>query len=420
MSETPGSRTRLSSSLAACVWVPLFALRSEEQRRPELAAYPTALLSPEDTRRVWQVSKIARRAGVRAGMTVGQAVGLCPSIKLCEPDPIYYDEQFSSLLSALIEVSPIIEPIELGRVFVGVDGLEKLHGPAELQVKAIKRALDHGITHRPAVLPPYRLGWARGKFAAWVAATKADPGAATIVSDAERAGFLAAQSISVLPIDPATHRRLRLLGIATLGDFARLPRVAVVSQFGGNGHRLWLMAAGSEVDPVVGRETPEPIISEIDFPTPTADRTTLEHALDRLVENALRNPRRTGWRVLQVCARAQLEYGASWLTRITLKTPAAERDNIAAPLKTRLEQVALNGAVETLAIEFTDFVRGTDDLQLFARDAASSARAGRQRALRRAVREIKSRFTSSLYHVIEVHPQSRIPERRYALIDYEP
>jgi DNA polymerase-4/protein ImuB len=108
------------------------------------------------------------------------------------------------------------------------------------------------------------------------------------------------------------------------------------------------------------------------------------------------------------------------MTRITLKNPTAERTHITAPLKTRLEQVALNGAVEALAVEFTDFVRGTGELQLFARDAASSARAGRKRALRRAVREIKSRFSSSLYHVIEVQPQSRIPERRYALIDYEP
>ena len=412
---------RLSSSLAVCIWIPLFALRSEEQRRrPELSLCPTALLSPEDTRRIWQVSQVARRAGVRGGMTVGQAVGLCPSIKLCKPDPVYYDEQFSNLLAALIKVSPIIEPAELGRVFLGVDGLEKLYGPPEKQVAAIRGALDHGTTYRPTALPPYRLGWARGKFIAWVAATRAKPGEAVLIPDAERTDFLATQPIGVLPIDPSTHRRLRQLGITTLCDFARLPQGAVVSQFGSYGRRLWLMACGADTDPVVGRETPEPIITAIGFPTPATDRTTLEHALDRLVVKALRHPQRTGWRVLQVRVRAQQEHGASWVTRVTLKNPTAELDHITAPLKVRLEQLALNGAVETLAVEFTDFARGTDDLQLFARDAASSARAGRQRALRQAVREIRSRCRSSLYHVIEMHPQSRIPERRYALIDYEP
>lgn len=413
-----GGEARLSSSLAVCIWIPLFALRSEEQRRgPELSLCPTALLSPEDTRRIWQVSQVARRAGVRGGMTVGQAVGLCPSIKLCEPDPVYYDEQFSNLLAALIKVSPVIEPAELGRVFLGVDGLEKLYGPPEKQVDAIKRALDHGTAYP---LPPYRLGWARGKFIAWVAATRAKPGEVVVIPDAERADFLATQPIGVLPIDPRTHRRLRQLGITTLRDLALLPQGAVVSQFGSYGRRLWLMACGADIDPVVGQETPEPIITAIDFPTPATDRTTLEHALDRLVAKALRHPQRTGWRVLQVCARAQQEHGASWMTRLTLKNPTAELDRITAPLKVRLEQLAPNGAVEILAVEFTDFVRGTDDLQLFARDAASSARAGRRRALRRAVREIRSRCRSSLYHVIEMQPQSRIPERRYALIDYEP
>jgi hypothetical protein len=370
-------------------------------------------------------------------MTVNQAVGLCPSIKLCEPDPVHYDEQFSKLLLALSDVSPVIEPEELGRAFVGVDGLEKLYGPVQHQVEAIKRALigpggraaERGsATFRPSAVPPFRpgwegvarLGWGNGKFAAWVAATKAKPGEATIVADAERTDFLAAQPIAVLPIDASTHRRLRQLDITRLGDLARLPQVAVVSQFGREGRRLWSLARGTTIDPVIGRATPEPIVADIDFPTAATDRTTLHNALGLLVERALRHPKRTGWRVLQVRARARQENGASWITCITLKDPSAEPDRITAPLATRMDQVPITGAVESLAVEFTDFVRGTDELQLFARDAASSARAGRQQALRRAVREIKAKFNASLYHVIAVHPHSRIPERRYALIDYEP
>ncbi len=78
-------------------------------------------------------------------------------------------------------------------------------------------------------------------------------------------------------------------------------------------------------------------------------------------------------------------------------------------------------AVERLTVEFCSFAPGTTALQLFARDANAAARAGRQRALRYAVQEIKLRLRRSpLYHIIEVQPWSRIPERRYALIDYEP
>ena len=79
------------------------------------------------------------------------------------------------------------------------------------------------------------------------------------------------------------------------------------------------------------------------------------------------------------------------------------------------------GAVEHLAVEFLGFARGTDELQLFARDATSAARVGQRRALHAAAHEIKDRFKRPLlYHVVEVQPWSRIPERRYALIGFEP
>src|SRR5439155_1514969 len=157
----------------------------------------------------------------------------------------------------------------------------------------------------------FRVGWGKGKFVAWVAATRAKPGGALIVPPGEEGKFLAAQPVAVLPLDPDAHRRLRQLGLRTLGQLAPLPEEAVVSQ----------------------------------------------------------------------CA----------------------------------------GAVERLVVEFTAFAPGTAELQLFARDAGAAARAGQRRALRSAVQEITLRLKRPmLHHVIEVQPWSRLPERRYALIDYEP
>jgi DNA polymerase-4/protein ImuB len=104
-----------------------------------------------------------------------------------------------------------------------------------------------------------------------------------------------------------------------------------------------------------------------------------------------------------------------------LKDPSADRERIAAPLCAKLEMTPPTGAVQRLVVEFTDFVRGTDELQLFARDAAAAARAGRVGALRSAAREMVARMRRTmLYRIVEVQPWSRLPERRYALIAYEP
>src|SRR2546422_1604839 len=319
MPRTP----RLTSDTAACCWIPLFALRCETARRPELASLPLALLAPDDTRRLWQVAPLARRAGVKPGMTVSQAIGLCPGLKLCEPDPVHYDEQFARLVAALVTVSPVVEPVEVGRVFVGTDGLEGLYGAPEGIVEAIQmRSAECGMRNvlnaecgmrnaeckgkrREANDPSlkfrtphseFRIGWGRGKFVAWVAATRAKPGEAVIVPVGGEAKFLASQPLAVLPLDPDTHRRLLQLGVKTLGALVALPEEAVVSQYGGPGRRLWRLAAGLVSEPGGGRGVPEPVVGALTVFTPVGGRGPLAPAPDKLIHRALGDPPRSRWR----------------------------------------------------------------------------------------------------------------------------
>ncbi len=450
-------RRDLVSDHAVCVWFPLFALRAEERRNSDLGGKPIALLSSEDTRRLWQISPRARHVGVKTGMTVSQAIGLCPALTLLEADPVHYDELFSRLLLKLSDVSPVVEPVELGRVYVGVDGLEKLIGEPEEVLGVIDGALraawmgddergsrgqrrrwgkgrqqgaargSKGQDYRRTAIPPakrgvvWRMGWARGKFPSWVAATRAKPGEPVIISDDRLNEFLETQRIGALPLDPDTHRRLWQLGLRILGDLISLPEQAVVSQFGREGRLAWRLATGTIVEPVIGKEAPPSVMAAMDFPTPIADQSILANTICKLTDQALRHPRRAGWRVRSVRARATLEHGSSWMIDVVLKDPSANRKHIATPLITKLEQTPPTGAVEHLAVEFTAFVRGTKELQLFARDAAAAARTGQRRALRWAAHEIKTRLKRSmLHHIVEVHPWSRIPERRYALIDFDP
>ena len=221
-----------TSLSAACVWIPLFPLRCEEARHEGLSVLPAALLAPDTTRKLWQVSSIARHAGVKPGMTVSQAIGLCPTLRLIEPDPVHYDEQFASLLAALGEVSPVVESVELGLVYVGVDGLEGIYGSSEGIVSAIMscvRRATCGVAIDSSFSNAARLGWGAGKFTAWVAASRAKPSEAIVVPVGAEQSFLASQPIAVLPLDPDTHRRLR-----QLNDFGAWRRKRLRSE------QIWL------------------------------------------------------------------------------------------------------------------------------------------------------------------------------------
>jgi hypothetical protein len=152
----------------------------------------------------------------------------------------------------------VIEPAELGRAYVGVDGLEGLYGKPERVMAAIAAAAGEAAEDFVTVSPASaaRLGWGRGKFTAWVAATRAKPGEFVIIADGGRQAFLAAQPVAALPLDADTHRRLYQLGLKTLGDLTALPEAAVTSQFGRLGRLVWRLAAGLVTDPVTSPSPP--------------------------------------------------------------------------------------------------------------------------------------------------------------------
>jgi hypothetical protein len=275
--------------------------------------------------------------------------------------------------------------------------------------------------HRAPRTFDFRLGWGKGKFVSFVAATRAKPGEAVLVPPGREVAFLSDQPVALLPLEPDLHRRLRLLGLRTLGQLAALPEAAVTAQFGRAGTRAWRLATGRAVEPVVGRPSPEPVTATVAFFAPVAEHDRLKHAAAQLVERALRHPRRIGWRVQVARLVAGIERGGSWVALANFKDPSADRDRIVRPFAQRLEQTPPAGAVVRLTVEFLAFSPGTAELQLFARDASAAARAGQLRALRSAAREIALRLKRPmLSRVVEVDPWSRLPERRYALIDFEP
>jgi len=422
-------RARRGSRTALCLWLPTFELRLELVRLPELDSTSVALLSPgENTRRtVWQVSERAHLSGVRPGQLVSRAISMCPSLTLLEPDPDHYDTAQDSLLEAMNELSPIIEPAGRGRIFVGMDGLARLYGSPPNQIERIQGAL-FGIFPRPLVAAT-RIGWAPGKFGAWVAAVEAGPGAPRIVDDTALPTFLADRPAASLPVDETILGRLDRLGIETLGALAEFPPAALVAQFGEIGKRAHGWASGKRIDPVRPHHRPRPIRSSLEFPDPVGQVETLHGGLKRLVERTLTRPERRGRSVGAVRTIARLEGGGSWTMESVLRDPTADAEKIAYVLRSRMSVSPPTRAVEALIVEFYEF--GPPGLQkdLFGRSEAS----GREESwrpletgsvpdsLRRAVQELKLKIGySPLYRVVEIDPWSRIPERRHALLNFDP
>ena len=428
-SSLPSSSPLPGSREALCVWLPTFELRLELVRTPELDATSVALLSPgEGTRRtLWQVSERGSEAGVRPGQLVSQAISLCPSLTLLEPDPAHYDAAQEEMVECLMALSPVVEPAGRGRVFVGMDGMERLHGPPSRQVAVALQALLE-IFPRPLVAAT-RVGRAAGKFGAWVAAARARAGKPVLVPDSDLPAFLASCPVSVLPVDPLMIQRLERLGINRLEGLLSLPEPALVGQFGAEGRRARSWATGRRLDPVRPLHRPRPIRVSLDFPAPAGRTEALHGALDRLLEKALARPARRGRSVLGVRLRARLEGGGSWSAEVVLREASAGKESLAFPLRARMGLSPPQRAVERLTVELFQFGAASTQTGFFerkeegGRETASVAldEGAVPHALKEAVRELKLKLGySPLYRVVEVDPWSRIPERRYALLNFEP
>ena len=422
-------RISTGSRQALCLWLPTFELRLELVRSPELDSTSVALLSPgESTRRiVWQVSERAHVAGVRPGQLVSQAVSLCTSLTLLEPDPAHYDAAVDTMLEVLTELTPIVEPAGRGRVFLGTDGLGRLFGSPP---RLIDRALRSLFRVFPSPLvAATRAGMAPGKFGAWVAAASACSGTPVIVSETELERFFARCPVGALPIDSLVHQRLERLGIHTLGDLRRFPEPSLVAQFGDDGRSALAWATARRIDPVRPWHRPRPVRVSLEFPNPVGMTETLHGALDRLAERALSRSARRGRSVTGVRLGAHLEGGGSWFVETVLREPTSERERIAAPLRAKMAIAPPPKAVETLLLELTSFGAPSAQTGLFDRRDENGRAAGGQdfaagevpASLRDAVKELKLRLGHSpLYRVVEVDPWSRIPERRHALLSFDP
>src|SRR5438270_11448857 len=125
--------------MIACLLIPGFPLRAALAARPSLSLRPAALAPVEGTEPlIGPVTAAAEAAGVRPGMRLGEALAMCPSLVLVEPDPAGAERDWEAILLRLEDAGIAVAPVEPGCAFFETRGVERLYGGVE---PVLKRAL---------------------------------------------------------------------------------------------------------------------------------------------------------------------------------------------------------------------------------------------------------------------------------------
>ena len=340
-------------------------------------------------------------------MPLQEALSRCKVAALVQADEPYYRTIFHRVIESLSQRSPLVEKADLGCAYVGVDGLEAMYGDEARLVASLLQARTPDFNAR--------VGLARGKFPAYIAAVLSGGGQATRVPE-NVAGFLKGLYIDLLPISWENKVRLHRFGLHTIGQLASLSIGSVQAQFGPEGRMAWELANGTDNSRLLPHKPEETVSESLTFPSPTTTLYAIQSAVELLLGRAFANPALRGRHVRTADLESMVLRKPSWTRHFAFKEAVNSKDKALSALKASLETVDLPGALEDMRLTLSG-ITGEFGIQ-----AGLFPDMRRQEQLRESMKQLEARLRSRppIFQVRDVEPWSRIPERRQALVQFDP
>ena len=254
---------------------------------PSLAGQPIAVGGPPPRGIIAAASYAVRAFGVRSAMPTGEALRLCPRLRLIPPDRPLYRRLHDDMRAVTDRLFPATEWSSIDEFYADTTDLQTRHpDPAALAQLVRQSILDAtGLTCTVAV--------ATGKTVAKIAADAAKPDGFAIVEPRQEARFLFPQPLRALPgIGPKTGERLESFGITTIGGLLDPQWDRMLARlFGARLSWIRALAQGEDHEPVVADRESKSASHETTFEHDTRDRTFLENVLRGFLRTLARDLR---------------------------------------------------------------------------------------------------------------------------------
>ena len=272
------------------------------------------------------------------------------------------DQLHTRALATLRALLPHVGIVAPGIYACDLSGTERVLGaPSRVARKILERLarVDAPAAVAVAVTP----------FAARVAAERTADGDVRLVSEPRE--YLAPLPIEVLPIDPKLVDELGLLGMRSVGDFAALPRGAVLERFGRGAARAHALARAEDEERVHADPPPKRIHARRLWDDPLASREQLVFALRTAIEEISAALAIDGLAALRIAVRLQREDVEPLRLERAILPPTRESAALLRSVRWALEERAHLGRIVGCLVEVREAepARGRQ-IGLFAADGA--------------------------------------------------
>ena len=260
----------------------------EIRDNPSLAGLPVVVGgSPNGRGVVSAASYEARKYGVFSAMSAAQAIRLCPNAIFIKPRMDYYAAISKQIRNIFHEFTSLVEPLSLDEAFLDVGGSERLFGNAESIAKQIKTRISDELNLIASA------GVAPNKFLAKLSSDLDKPDGLVVVPENRVEEFLAPLEVNrVWGVGKQTEKKLRLLGVKTIGHLQAISRQTLKSSFGLNSEHFWRLSRGLDTRPVVPDRDAKSISHETTFSSDISDAEALMAWTFELTDQVARRMRR--------------------------------------------------------------------------------------------------------------------------------
>ncbi len=273
-----------------CAFIPGLSLQALLRERPDLdpaapiGVYPAE--EPSARARLSAVNRAAAALGLHAGLGLPRARAIGPGAVLAPCTPAARELLFARARAAAETVAPAVEPGPAGVLYADLSDVRSLYGGEHGAAAALQAAL------RRAGIEGW-IGVAGSRIAARAAA-RHGRGIEEVPEGQDRT-FLAPLPLALLDASEEVRATWVRWGLATVGDFALLPRDGVGARLGPEGVRLHRIAGGEEVEPWQPGRPAEDVVESVELewgvaqvePLLFALRAPLDRLLARLSTSGL-------------------------------------------------------------------------------------------------------------------------------------
>lgn len=213
----------------------------------DLREVPSVIAGQKDSRRsiVLAKSTPAKKFGIKTGEPLGMARDKCPTLVVAEPDYDLYISASRALMSLLRSVSPVVEQFSIDEAWIDMTGTQKLYGSPIFAAQWLKEKIKQELGFT------VNIGISTNKMLAKMAGELEKPDKVVTLFPWEIEEKLWPLPVGELfYVGRATERKLRQMGIKTIGQLAKTEVKDLVRKLHKHGETVWHLANGRNVDPL--------------------------------------------------------------------------------------------------------------------------------------------------------------------------